>query len=40
VLYLFLFTLLQLEDLALLFGSVGWFIALAVVMYVSRKVDW
>ena len=39
-LYLFLFTVLQLEDLALLFGSVGLFIALAVVMYISRKVDW
>ena len=40
VLYLFLFTVLQLEDLALLFGSVGLFIALAVVMYISRKVEW
>jgi len=40
VLYLFLFTVLQLEDLALLFGSIGLFIALAVVMYISRKVDW
>ena len=39
-LYLFLFTVLQLEDLALLFGSIGLFIALAVVMYISRKVDW
>ena len=40
VLYLFLFTVLQLEDFALLFGSVGLFISLAVVMYISRKVDW
>ena len=39
-LYLFLFIVLQLENLALLFGSVGLFIALAVVMYTSRKVDW
>ena len=39
-LYLFLYTVLQLEDLALLIGSVGLFVALAVVMYVSRKVDW
>ena len=39
-LYLFLFTVLQLEDFALLFGSVGLFIALAVVMYISRKLDW
>ncbi len=40
VLYMFLYTVLQLEDLALLIGSIGLFIALAVVMYVSRKVDW
>ena len=39
-LYLFLYTVLQLEDLALLIGSVGLFIALAAVMYISRKVDW
>jgi inner membrane protein len=39
-LYLFLYTVLQLEDFALLMGSVGLFIALAVVMYISRKVDW
>ena len=39
-LYLFLFTVLQLEDFALLFGSIGLFIALAAVMYLSRKVDW
>ncbi len=40
VLYVFLYTLLQLEDLALLIGSVGLFVALAVIMYVSRKVNW
>jgi inner membrane protein len=40
VLYAFLYTVLQLEDMALLIGSVGLFIALAVVMYISRKVDW
>ena len=39
-LYLFLYTVLQLEDFALLMGSVGLFMALAVVMYISRKVDW
>jgi len=39
-LYLFLFTVLQVEDFALLIGSIGLFIALATVMYVSRKVDW
>lgn len=38
--YGFIFVLLQLEDYALLAGSVGVFIALAAVMYGSRKVSW
>jgi len=38
--YGFIFVLLQLEDFALLAGSIGVFIALAAVMYGSRKVDW
>lgn len=38
--YGFIFVLLQLEDFALLAGSIGVFIALAAVMYSSRKVDW
>ncbi|MCL2245732.1 MAG: cell envelope integrity protein CreD [Lentimicrobiaceae bacterium] len=37
-LYLFLFVTLQLEDLALLIGSSGLFLILAVVMYFSRKI--
>jgi inner membrane protein len=40
LLYVFLYTVLQLEDLALLIGSIGLFIALATIMYISRKVDW
>lgn len=40
VLYMFLFTLLQLQDYALLLGNIGLFITLAIVMYVSRKIDW
>jgi len=40
VLYGFIFTLIQLQDYALLMGSVGLFIALAVVMYFSRKIKW
>ena len=40
VLYTFLFTILQLQDYALLLGSIGLFIALAIVMYLSRKVNW
>ena len=38
--YAFIFIVLQLEDYALLAGSVGLFAALAAVMYYSRKVDW
>jgi len=40
ILYGFLFTILQLQDYSLLLGSIGLFIALAVVMYLSRKIDW
>jgi inner membrane protein len=39
-LYLFLYVLLQLEDLALLLGSIGLFLALAAVMWITRRVDW
>ncbi len=38
--YGFIFIVLQLEDYALLVGSLGIFIALALVMYHSRKVNW
>lgn len=38
--YGFIFILLQLEDYALLAGSIGVFLALAAVMFSSRKVDW
>ncbi|MBI5917248.1 MAG: cell envelope integrity protein CreD [Bacteroidetes bacterium] len=38
--YGFIFILLQLEDYALLAGSLGVFAALAAVMRYSRKVDW
>ena len=40
LLYSYLFTILQLQDYALLLGSVGLFLTLAVVMYYSRKVQW
>jgi inner membrane protein len=40
VLYAFLYTTLQLQDFSLLFGSVGIFAVIAVIMYVSRKVNW
>ncbi len=38
--YGFIFTILQLEDTALLVGSIGLFIILATVMIWSRRVDW
>jgi inner membrane protein len=38
--YGFVFTLIQLQDYALLMGSLGLFITLAVVMYFSRKIKW
>lgn len=40
LLYGFIFSIIQLQDLALLVGSVGLFLALAVIMYVTRKIDW
>lgn len=40
LMYGFIFTLLQLQDYALLIGSIALFIILAVVMYISRKIDW
>jgi inner membrane protein len=39
-LYGFLYVLLQNQDYALLLGSVGLFVILALVMFMSRKVDW
>lgn len=38
--YSFIFVIIQLQDLALLIGSIGIFILLAVIMYYSRKIDW
>jgi inner membrane protein len=40
LLYGFIFTIIQLEDYALLIGSLGLFLILAVVMYFSKKIDW
>lgn len=39
-LYTYIFILIQLQDYALLFGSIGLFIILAIIMYYSRKIDW
>jgi inner membrane protein len=40
LLYGFLYILIQMQDFALLMGSVALFIILASVMYLSRKIDW
>ena len=39
-LYTFIYVIIQLEDYALLVGSIGLFIILATIMFVSRKIDW
>lgn len=39
-LYTFIYVIIQLESYALIVGSIGLFIILAVVMFVSRKIDW
>jgi inner membrane protein len=40
VLYTFIFVIIQLQDYALLIGSIGIFIILGLVMYFSRRIDW
>lgn len=40
LLYVYIFTLIQLETYALLVGSLGLFIILSVVMYFSKKINW
>ena len=39
-LYGFLYVTMQLEDYALLIGSIGMFVVLGIVMYLTRKIDW
>ncbi len=40
ILYSFIFVIIQLQDYALLIGSIGIFAILGLVMYFSRKIDW
>ena len=40
ILYLFIYSVIQLEDYALLMGSAGLFVVLTLVMVLSRKIDW
>ena len=39
-LYGFIYVIIQLENYALLVGSIGLFVILAIVMFASRKIDW
>jgi len=39
-LYTYLYILLQLEELSLLFGSLLLFVVLAIVMYITRNLNW
>jgi inner membrane protein len=40
ILYGFFYSLLQLQDYALLLGSLGLLLILAIIMYLTRNVDW
>ncbi|MEN8212164.1 MAG: cell envelope integrity protein CreD, partial [Thermodesulfobacteriota bacterium] len=39
-LYLYLYIVLQLEDYALIMGSIGLLAVLSTVMFITRKIDW
>ncbi len=39
-LYGFIYVIIQLETYALLVGSIGLFVILAIIMFASRKIDW
>ncbi|GMN10844.1 cell envelope integrity protein CreD [Croceitalea sp. MTPC9] len=39
-LHTFIFVIIQLENYALLVGSIGLFIILAIIMFASKKIDW
>ncbi len=40
VFYMFIYVIIQLEDLALVIGSVALFIIVSILMYCSRKINW
>jgi len=40
VFYSFIYVIIQLQDLALLFGSIGLFLIIAVMMFLSARIDW
>jgi inner membrane protein len=38
--YGFLYVILRQQDYALLFGTVGLFLVLAIIMFATRHIDW
>ncbi|MGB2117872.1 MAG: inner membrane CreD family protein [Schleiferiaceae bacterium] len=40
LLYAFIFILIQLKDFALVAGSLGLFVILGGIMYISRNIEW
>lgn len=40
IFYTFIFVIIQLEDFALMVGSIALFVIIAVLMYFSRKINW
>ena len=40
LIYAFLFVILRLQDYSLLVGTIGLFLVLAIVMFVTRNIDW
>jgi inner membrane protein len=40
VMYALIFTMIQVQEFALIMGSIGLFIILAIVMYFSNKITW
>jgi inner membrane protein len=40
IVYSYIFCIIQLQDYALLMGSIGLFMALGIIMFFSRKLQW
>jgi inner membrane protein len=40
ILYSYLYVVIQIEDIALLIGSIGLFIILGIIMFFSTKINW
>ncbi len=40
MLYGFIYVIIQMQDYSLLIGSIGLFLILSTVMFMSRNIDW